>query len=153
MDLSTVTVADFKAFFRRDFPYAPATVQDSVCSNLDKYIFDFDIEKAFNEAKALLNQALFPNDDVIRIAYLYLSAHYLANDMKTALQGIESTGTYPVNSRSVGNVSESYTVPDKYLDNPQLAFFASTGYGNKYLSLVLPALVGNVGSVCGWTNP
>lgn len=153
MDLSTITVSEFKAFFRRDFPYAPAPAESAVCSNLDKYVFDFDIEKAFLEAQALLNQELFGGDANIRLAYYYLTAHYLANDMRTAMQGIESTGTNPVNSRSVGNVSESYTIPQSYLDNPQLAFFTTTGYGAKYLSLLLPSLVGNIGTVCGWTHP
>lgn len=151
MDLSTITVSEFKAFFRRDFPYAPEDADPA--TDIDKYVFDFDIEKAFLEAQALLNQELFGSDENIRLAYYYLTAHYLANDMRTAMQGIESTGANPVNSRSVGNVSESYTIPQSYLDNPQLAFFTTTGYGAKYLSILLPSLVGNIGAVCGWTHP
>lgn len=153
MDLNTITVTDFKNYFRRDFPYAQEPATDNVCANLDAYVFDFDIEKAFLEAQAILNQALFPDDATIRLAYLYLSAHYLANDLRTAQGGIESTGNFPVSSRSVGSVSESYQIPDAYKDNAQVAFFSTTGYGQKYLSIVLPALVGNVRTVLGATLP
>ncbi|WP_299074740.1 DUF4054 domain-containing protein [uncultured Paraglaciecola sp.] len=151
MDLDTITVSDFKTYFRRDFPYAPDDA--NFCSNSDTYIFDEDITKAFGEAKMMLNQALFSSDDGITIAYQYLTAHYLVHDINTGLQGVESTGNNPVSSRSVGSVSESYSIPQRYLDDPQLSFFTNTGYGMKYLSLILPALAGNVGSVCGATNP
>lgn len=153
MDLSSITVADFKAFFRRDFPYAPTLAANAVCSNLDAYVFDFDITKAFSEADLLLNQALFSSDANITLGYLYLTAHYLANDMRTAQAGIESTASFPVSSRSVGSVAEAYQIPDSYKDNPSLAFYTTTGYGMKYLSMVLPATVGNIGAICGGTNP
>lgn len=153
MDLDSITVTDFKDFFRRDFPYAPASAEAAECSNLDKYVFISDIEKAFSEAKINLNQSLFSSDANIQIGFLYLSAHYLANDLRTALQGIESVGSNPVASRSVGSVSESYSIPQRYMNDPILSFFTSTGYGMKYLSLILPKLVGNFGVVCGATNP
>lgn len=188
MDLNTVTVADFKVLFRRDFPFLPSydatkiynigdkafynglfyeSKSDGIINVLpsitaswnkvidtqDNYILDEDITKAFSESQMLLNQGLFGSDAQIKIGYLYLSAHYLSNDIRTALQGVQSIGAQIMNSRTVGSVTESYTIPQAYIDDPILAFYTTTGYGMKYLSLVLPGTRGNVGVVQGWTNP
>jgi len=191
MDLNTITIADFKALFRRDFPYLPsydaaklynagnrvyyavtelfydclangttgvtpgtdtakwAVVDDST----DNYVQDSDITRAFGEAQVNFNQSLFSGDDVIKLCYLYLTAHYLAVDMRNALAGVAGIGAFPLMSRTVGNVSESYGIPAAYLANPIYAIYAQTGYGMKYLSLVLPLLVGNVNVACGATQP
>lgn len=150
MDLSTITAAQFKAFFTRDFPYPPtsATPSTDPC-----YVQDADINKAFLESQAVFNQGLFGNDATITLAYFYLTAHYLVNDLRTAQAGLESTGNYPVASRSVGSVSESYQIPDAYKDDPLLGFYTTTQYGQKYLSIVLPNLVGNMAGVAGATHP
>ena len=121
------------------------------------YVQPQDITNAFAEAQAIFNQTLWPDCDGTNtnliLAYLYLTAHYLVDDLRRAAQGVDSTGTYPVQSRSVGSVSETYQVPDRFKDSPQLAIFTTTGYGMKYLSMLLPNLVGNIGSVYGGTNP
>ncbi len=190
MDLDTISVDDFKAFFRRDFPYLPvydntktysadavvfytneifykclvtptvgvappsdATKWEITTDDQDNYIADADISKAFLEAQANLNQALFADDAQVRMGYLYMTAHYLVHDIRTSMQGVASRGDFPMNSRTVGSVSESYTIPDKYMKDPVLSFYTSSGYGMKLLSLVIPALRGNVGSVQGWTTP
>jgi len=150
MDLTTITAADFKAQFPRDFPYAPSANAD-----VNKYILDSDIVRAFGEAQMTFNQSLIPGgtDANIKLAYLYLTAHYLCIDIKNAQQGINSAGSLLVNSRSVGSVSESYSIPERYLKNPNIGYLATTGYGNKYLSFVLPALVGNMVGLFRQTNP
>lgn len=190
MDLSTVTVADFKGLFRRDFPYLPeydntktyntgvvvyyATtdlfyqcLQDYTVghlptdtaywvkydASLDDYVQDDDIDRAFDEAEFNINQGIFSTDAQIQLAYLYVTAHYLVNDMRAAMQGIESSGSFNVSARSVGRVSETYAIPQRYLDSPALSFFTTSAYGMKYLSLVMPHLVGNIGIVGGGTNP
>ena len=117
------------------------------------YVQTQDITNAFAEAQAVFNQSLFGSNANITLAYLYLTAHYLVNDLRTAAQGVDSTGAFPVSARSVGSMSESYQIPDSYKNNPQLAFFTSSGYGMKFLSLLLPNLVGNVVAVFGGTNP
>ncbi len=191
MDLNTIVVDDFKALFRRDFPYLPtydatktyntgnrvyyqatglfydalvngvvgvtpgsdgtkwAIAQDDV----DNYIADEDITRAFAEAKLALNQAILGSDDVIRMAYLYLTAHFLTNDIRAASGGISGAPSYNVSSRSVGNVSESYAIPTAYQSSPIVNFYAQSAYGAKYLSFLLPLMVGNVGVVCGATQP
>lgn len=191
MDLSTITVSDFKTHFARDFPYLPVWLNTSLyltgdvvyysttqmfykakqnvtvagtlptdttywsltAESTDNYVLDSDITKAFSEAKAGLNQSLYPNDETIKLSYLYLTAHYLCIDTKNMLAGINSAANFPVSSRTVGSVAEGYAVPTHYTSNPILAFYTQTGYGNKYLSLTLPAITGNVGVVAGWTQP
>lgn len=122
----------------------------NVCAN--DFVQPQDITNAFAEAQVVFNQALFGSDAKITLAYLYCTAHYLVNDLRTAAQGVDSAGAFPVQSRSVGSVSESYQLPEAYKDSAQLAFFTSTGYGQKYLSMLLPNLVGNIGAVWGGTN-
>lgn len=143
MDLSTITVSDFKALFVRDFTYGTTT--DTV--------MDADITRAFSEAKANFNQGLFDSDDTLKLAYLYLTAHYMVLDIRGSIAGIAGGGEYSVASKSAGSVSESYAIPQAYMDNPLLSYLAKTSYGQKYLSIVLPRLVGNIGAVAGWTMP
>jgi len=194
MDLSTITVDDFKAQFRRDFPYLP--VYDNaelyntgnrvyypttklfydcladgvtgippsppvdpakwvkVIDDVDNYIQDQDITNAFAEAMLVFNQGLIQGTDAqVKLVFLYLAAHYLVNDIRAAQRGINGIGAFMVTSRSVGNVAESYGIPQAYLNDPLLAFYTQSTYGLKYLSLILPKLVGNVGVVWGGTLP
>lgn len=188
MDLSTITVDDFKAQFPRGFPYLPVydsetiynsgdrvyynglfydctvngtedilpTVEDNwtlVSDNVDNYVKDSDIEAAFKEAQIVFNQSLFSTDEQVTLGYLYLTAHYLVHDLRAALAGVAGFNPFPVQSRSVGSVSESYGIPQTYMDNPIYSFYTQSAYGMKYLSMVLPVLVGNVGAVAGATRP
>lgn len=189
MDLSSITVANFKAQFPRDFAYLPVWVAgtynqgeevyyaltrlfytakangvnsvptttadwDVTTDSIDNYVQDSDITRAFAEAMVVFNQRLFTTDANIKMAFLYVTAHYLCIDLQNAMGGINSASPVGImNGRTVGSVSESYSIPQRYLDNPVLAGYAKTGYGQKYLSLVLPKLVGNFGVVAGTTLP
>ncbi len=117
------------------------------------FVLDADIEKAFSEAKMQFNQALFTSDANIQLGYLYLTAFFLVNDINTANAGLQIVNSYPVSSRTVGNVSEKYEIPDTYLENPQFLFYSSNLYGRKYLSMIQPLLVGNIGIAFGTTLP
>ena len=142
MDLTSITVADFKSLFVRDFTYG--TITDTVN--------DSDITRAFAEASLCLNQSLYSSDAAIKMMYLYLTAHYLVLDLRAASASLESSGSFPVNSRTVGSASESYTIPQQYLDSPVLSVYTQTAYGMKFLSITLPLLVGNIGTVYGGTS-
>ena len=143
--VSDIVVDDFKDFFVRDFQYAIASGQtESVYECQKDYVMDSDITKSFSEAKINFNEALFGTDDSLRITFLYLAAHYLVNDLQTSQQGSGSSGFFPVSSRSVGGVSESYAIPTWMLKDPVLGAFATTRYGQKYISLIKPLLIGNV---------
>jgi len=134
-------------------PGTDATKWVLTTDSLQNYVMDQDIQNAFTEAQISLNQSLFTTDATITLGYLYLTAHYLCNDLKAALAGVNSNGSFPVASRSVGSVSESYSIPQTYLDNPILAFYTTSAYGLKYLAMVLPNMVGNIGVVGGGQMP
>ena len=113
------------------------------------YTQDNDIQEAFSEAMINFNEGLFPDDATRKLVFLYLAAHYLTIDFNNAL-GINQIGI--MTSKSVGSVSEGYTIPSWLLNNPALSMYASTGYGIKYASLIKPYLTGNVFIVKGRTT-
>lgn len=114
-------------------------------------VSDLDITNAYAEACITFNDTLFTSDDDMILAYLYLSAHYLVNDLNAGGQDAASVGI--ANSRSVGNVSESYTIPQAYLDSVVFSFYTKSSYGIKYLNMIIPRLAGNMATVCGATTP
>lgn len=124
-----------------------------VSDNVENYVTDEDIERAFAEARQTFNQALWGDDDSIKLGYLYLTAFWLVHDLKAAMGGLTGPAPSIVSSRSVGNVSESYGIPQAYLDDPLLGMYAANPWGLKYLQMVLPLLRGNVAAVCGRTLP
>lgn len=150
MDLTTITVAQFKAFFTRDFPYLPSNINPN-SDNANQYVLDSDITKAFGEAIIAFNQYLCTGIPSITTAFLYMTAHFLCLDIRESFQGINGVGTNIVNARSVGNVSESYSIPERYL-TPILLEYTKTTYGLRYLNMVAPRLVGNIRAVFGGTN-
>ena len=113
------------------------------------YTQDSDILEAFEEAKINFNEGLFPDDATRLKIFLFLAAHYLTVDFNIAL-GINQMGI--LTSKSVGSVSESYTIPSWILNNPALSMYATTGYGIKYASLIKPYLTGNFFIVKGKTT-
>ena len=153
MDLSTITIQDFKDYFTRDFPYLPDPYTGCAADQLD-FVLDSDITKAFGQTQIKFNQSLFSSDANITIGYFWLTAHYMVIDLQAAQQGIASSGAkFNVSSRSVGSVSESYDIPDIYKKNAFIAFLSKTAYGEKYFSLIISKLVGNTFTVCGGTQP
>lgn len=136
--------------------YDAAAAGKSWCKyadSIDNWIQDADITRAFAEALIVCNQGLFGTDAQVTLGYLYLTAHYLCNDIKASLAGVNSTGGFPVSSRSVGSVSESYSIPEAYTQNPILAMYTQSSYGMKYLALALPNMVGNMQAVWGGSLP
>ena len=75
------------------------------------------------------------------MVFLYLTAHYLTIDFNNAI-GKNNIGI--LTSKSVGSVSEGYTIPNWLANSSALSVYASTGYGIKYASLIRPYLIGNV---------
>ena len=180
--IQAVTVEQFKEQFYRDFNfvntwvagtyntndivfYAPnfkfyKCLSDGVVSEPpsadwseltpDDKVGDLDINHAFAEACTTFNTSLFGDDDQMVLAYLYLTAHYLVNDLNAG--GAGSAGGGIVNSRSVGNVSESYTIPEWQVKSPIFSFYTKSSYGLKYLNMVMPRIKGNVVSIAGGTN-
>ena len=114
-------------------------------------IADKDITNAYAEACVNFNPSLFGDDDNMKLAYLYLTAHFLVIDLN--LNGLSSQGQGGlVNSRSVGSVSESYTIPD-WQQKAIPSFYTKTNYGQKYWALILPRLAASTFTVKGATKP
>lgn len=138
------SISDFKAFFFRDFPYG--TTNDTV--------MDADILKAMQQADVnFAGQELACSQNEFNQLYLYLTAHYLVMDLRMGAQGMAGNYNWLEQSKSVGSVSASYAIPQRILDNPELAYYSQTNYGAKYLSLILPSLCGQMFPVMGRTWP
>lgn len=144
-----ITIADFKAHFVRDFQYATDNV--GACPN--EFVTDADLTKAFNEALANFNDGLFDDDTSLKISFLLLAAHFLAWDLQSAGQGSASTSMFPVVSRTVGSVSETYNVPLWLQHDPVLSSYATTRYGLKYIGIIKPLMIGGVAVYAGMTTP
>ncbi len=145
-----ITIADFRSRFVRDFDYAPAGAAIQPCQDL---IYDADIEKAYGMASILFPTGLWSNDTEFKTAYLLLSAHCMVTDIQTAAGGIASTGLNPTASRSVGAVSESYDMPDWATKSRTLAPYLATRYGQQYLMLLKPRMIGGFAVAAGATTP
>lgn len=123
-------------------------VDDSILN----YVSDVDIERAIGEMTAMLPISKF-DTETLKIAQLYLTAHCLVNDVRNANSGLASVFAFPLQSKSVGNVSQSYGIPARFLDKEIYSFYITSGYGLKYLALLIPRMRGNVCIAKGWTLP
>lgn len=137
------SVSDFKSYFVRDFPYG---------ATLDT-ITDTDITNAMQEAGILFNPGLWENQQTYTIGYLLLSAHFLVTNIRGSSQGLSGQFSWIQSSKAVGSVSESYSIPDRILANPEFAMLSKTTYGARYLFLILPLLSGQIFAIAGATHP
>ncbi len=104
------------------------------------YVTDNDIIKAIGQAKLAINEKFgYTKEDKITI-FLHLVAFYLVMDKKNQSSGVNGGFLGVTSSKSVGDVSESYAIPQYILNNPLWSIYAQNGYGLKYLSLILPYL-------------
>lgn len=144
-------VSDFKAMFRREFVYG--TGFDSVQ--------DEDITRAIGEANPNFNQALFDLLADQTTAFLYLVAHIMVVNIQTAGglsaiprgRGVRNVGEGIVVSKGIGQASVSYQVPpERIASSPTLLYFYQTTFGQRYMQLVTPRLIGNMSVVAGPGN-
>lgn len=148
------TVADFKDFFVRDFPFQPDPFPDPPgVAEPDKYIQDSDITRAQLQAKLMCNQKLFSDQDMFNLGYELLSAHYLTVNIRASSSGLNGKFEWPAGSKSVGSVSISQAIPDSILKNPAYAYLTTTNYGAEYLMMIWPLLTGVMFTVPGRTHP
>lgn len=135
-------VAEFKVRFDRDFTYAAG--KDSVR--------DTDIQNALNDAVALFNQSLWSSDTEKRTSYLFLTAHLMILNIQAAGgatarnlgKGVKNTGGGVMQSKGVGSISVSYTIPERIANSPALNHFMRTDYGQRYLAMLYPRITGPV---------
>lgn len=133
MAFTNPQVADFKSFFQRDFVYN---------SDINKGITDTDIAVAFTKVNPFINPEFFPDQTTYNNNYLLLAAHYMVLSIRRSGQGLNSQANFLLSGKSAGPVSSSFSIPQRLLDNPELANLCKTGYGEEYLMYVLPQLSG-----------
>jgi len=143
MAYNVPAISDFKAQFVRDFPYG---------TDPNVAIIDQDILNAINLAGYQINQGLFPDQTSFTLGYLYLTAHLMVLSIRASSQGMSGQFNWAQNNKSVGAVSEGFQIPQRIIDNPELMLLTKTNYGAMYLQMILPALTGQVFSVCGGTH-
>lgn len=144
MAFQNPSVADFKTFFARDFPYG---------TDLNLSVLDSDIAKAFQFTNVNVNQALFVDQSSYTIGYQLLSAHYLVMNLRASSQGMNGQFAFLEAGKGAGSVNQSFSIPQRILDNPYWSMLAKTNYGAQYLQLVLPQLCGQVLVAYGRTLP
>lgn len=144
MAFNNPSVADFKSFFTRDFPYGtdPAIA-----------ILDEDISKSFLFVNINMNQDLFGDQGSYNVGYLLMAAHYLVMNIRASSQGIVGQFNFNQQSKGAGGVNESFAIPQRILDNPDWAILTKTNYGAQFLQLIIPQLSGQIFSVHGSTRP
>lgn len=145
------TVAQFKSQFFRDFPYAPAPLNVSTDPEvLCKYVVDLDIQNAINLAQANFNWCLFGNQSLT--INLYLCAHIMVTNIRTSSAGLGSIAKFPMDSSSVGGISITNNINERFQNDPLFSGYLTTGYGKIYLDMVYPFTIGNVQISRGHTS-
>lgn len=144
MAFTNPSVADFQAFFNRDFPYGTDPALN---------VLDSDITKAFTFTNINFNPGFFADQGSYNVGYFLLSAHYLVMNLRASSQGISGQFNFGQNSKSAGNVSEGFAIPQRILDNPEFAMLTKTNYGAQFLMLILPQLSGQIFNAFGTTRP
>lgn len=138
------SVADFKNYFSRDFPFG---------EDIETSVTDADITKAMTQTVVSINQGLFCNQPSYTIGFQLLTAHFLVLNLRSSSQGINGQYSFLESSKSVGSVSQSFSIPQRILDNPLWAMFMKTNYGAMYIEMIFPMLTGQVFTVMGTTLP
>lgn len=151
------TVADFQTQFRegREFLYG---------AGFDK-VQDLDIDRALNEAGMMFNPGLWDTATPVgtlsegSIAYLYLAAHLMVLNIQQMAGGLSAVprgkGTRNsaegvVVAAGVGAANVTYQVPPpRVAENAVLMDLFRTTFGQRYMAMIEPRLVGNVAVVSG----
>ena len=149
MAYTAPTVTDFKAWFAADFPYG---ITDPATPTYRK-ISDAEVQAQLDCAGRWIPQDLLPTQGLYTDAYLYLAAHYLALRAQEAAGGAFGQFSWLQQSKSVGDVSESFAIPDFIKRNPLWSSLCTTRYGARYTMLVAPYCIGNIALQEGYTTP
>jgi hypothetical protein len=140
--------SDFQAYFTREFVYGSGG--DFVTAN--------DINRALAEALPLVNQGLLDTLGEQITMYLYAAAHFLVMNIQGAGglsavprgRGVRDNAEAVIVTKSVGQVSVTYQVPPTWIQNSMtLLPFFRTNFGQRYLQMIGPRVVGNAMVACG----
>ena len=152
------TISNFKAMFGRDFKYGTdlTTVRDQ------------DIAGAMNLASTIYNPCLFSTQPIgvppfvtteALQAYLYVSAHFLVTSLMasgglTSIPNgfLNSQGEGVTTSKGAGGISMGMSYPSWLMESPALFQLTKTTYGQLYLQMLMPRLVGNIAVAGGYND-
>lgn len=151
MSYDVPTVSEFKSYFVRDFPYQPLVAPDQV--DINQFVQNGDIQRALDEVQCQINEALFKSQEQFTTGYLLFAAHIMIMNIQSSSQGLSGSFSWFEASKSVGSVSVSQQIPESMLKDPFYAWLSKTGYGVRYLMILMPRLVGAIYTIKGRTLP
>ncbi len=102
---------------------------EKLATNIDKIVFDKNIQEAFDYSKTILSQAL-NTDELKQKGFFLLIAHNLQKNIINA----KNMETNQINSKSIGGASISYNINQNYL-SLTINDLSQTSFGKEYLSL------------------
>jgi hypothetical protein len=117
-------------------------------------VTDDDLNNAIQDAAIFdINQGFFATQAAFTRSFLFLAAHYLQTNIAASMEGLASQYNWLTQSKSVGDISESYEIPEWMARDPMLCDFSKTKYGAKFLTSIAPFLVGHTMALCRSSNP
>lgn len=117
-------------------------------------VTDYDIARAFTAAEGFnTSPGLFTNQAAYTYALNLLAAHYLCLTLQASGTGLGGKAEWLTQAKTVGNVTEAYSIPERILKSPYLSKLSKTTYGAQFLELVSPQLIGNIHAFHGITHP
>ena len=131
--LNVPSVADFKNRFNRDFPYN---------EDINLGVTDTDIANAFQNANNEVCQSVWGTQSMFTQAYLFVAAHFLVLNLRDSSAGLNGQASWLQASKGVGSVSESFSIPQRILDNPSWTLLSKTTYGMRYLDMLMIQSIG-----------
>lgn len=145
-----VSVASFKSTFERDFPFG--TGRDSVRNT--------DITRALNDARLIFNERIWKDDAQRADAYLWAAAHCLWENINMSGglsafgkgKGLSRGGNGLIQQKSVGGMSASYAIPDRFKNDPLFNRLVQSPYGSRYAMLLAPRRIANVQTAAGFSE-
>jgi hypothetical protein len=147
--------ADFKAQFSREFIYG---------TGLDT-VREQDVQRALNETGIMFNPSLWDTTVKIgsssegAIAYMYLAAHLMVLNIQQMAgglsavpqgKGVRNAAEGVAVASGVGPANVTYQVPPpRVAENAFLMDLFRTTFGQRYMAMIEPRLIGNVQVVSG----
>src|SRR6185312_1199918 len=104
MAFTNPTVADFKNYYVRDFPYG---------TDPNVAILDSDIANAMVMTNINFSSDLWSDQGSYNVGYLLLTAHYLVMNIRSSSQGINGQFNFLQQSKNVGSVAEAFGIPQR----------------------------------------
>lgn len=149
MSYTVPTTADFKAYFDRDFAFG----EDDPNQPKVRLVRDKDITAAFQQASIVFAEGIMASQAMYSTCYLLLAAHFLCVAAQSAASGGYGQFAWLQQSKSAGDVSESFAIPDVIKRSPFLAALCTTKYGARYAMMIAPYLIGSVSVAFGDSTP